>query len=63
MTKAISNFEIERVIKEINNNDLNENFVDLFPSNRINKFIMFERMMPVKKYPFIISNISLGIME
>ena len=56
MTKAISNFEIERVIKEINNNDLNENFVDLFPSNRINKFIMFERMMPGKKYPFIISN-------
>ena len=54
MTKAISNFEIERVIKEINNNDLNENFVDLFPSNRINKFIMFERMMPGKKYPFII---------
>ena len=63
MTKAISNFEIERVIKEININDLNENFVDLFPSNRINKFIMFERMMPGKKYPFIISNISLGIME
>ena len=56
MTKAISNFEIERVIKEINNNDLNENFVDLFPSNRINKFTMFERMIPGKKYPFIISN-------
>ena len=56
MTKAISNFEIERVIKKISNNDLNENFVDLFPSNRINKFIMFERMMPGKKYPFIISN-------
>ena len=63
MTKAISNFEIERVIKEINNNDLNENFVDLFPSNRINKFIMYETMMPGKKYPFIISTISLGIME
>ena len=56
MTKAISNFEIERVIKEINNNDLNENSVDLFPSNRINKFTMFERMIPGKKYPFIISN-------
>ena len=56
MTKAISNFKIELVFKEINNNDLKENFVGLFPSNRINKFIMFERMMPGKKYPFIISN-------
>ena len=56
MTKAISIFKIERVFKEINNNDLNENFVGLFPSNRINKFIMFERMMPGKKYPFIIPN-------
>ena len=63
MTKAISNFEIERVFKEINKNDLNKNFVGLFPSNRINKFIIFERMMPGKKYPFIISNISFGIME
>ena len=53
MTKGISNFEIERVFKEINNDGLNENFLGVFPSDKINKF-MFERMMPGKKYPFII---------
>ena len=56
MTKGISNFEIEPVFKEINSDDLNENFLAVFPSDKINKFIMFERMMPGKKYPFIISN-------
>ena len=55
MTKGISNFEIERVFKEINNDGLNENFLGVFPSDKINKF-MFERMMPGKKYPFIIWN-------
>ena len=56
MTNDIPNFEIECVFKEINNNDLNKNFLGVFPSDKINKFIMFERMMPGKKYPFIISN-------
>ena len=56
MTKGISNFETERVFKEINNDDLNKTFLGVFPSDKINKFIMFERMMPGKKYPFIISN-------
>ena len=36
---------------------LKENFLGVFPSGKINKFIMFERiMMPGNKYPFIISN-------
>ena len=45
MTKGISNFEIERVFKEINNDDLNKNFIGVFPSDKFNKFIMFKRMM------------------
>ena len=36
MTKGISKFEIERVFKEINNDDLNENFLGVFPSDKIN---------------------------
>ena len=56
MTKGISNFQMECVFKEINNDDLNENFLGIFPCDKINKFIMFERMMPGKKYPFIVSN-------
>ena len=56
MSKGISNFEIEKIFKEINNEDINENFLGVFPSDKINKFIMFEKMMPGKKYPFMISN-------
>ena len=58
MRKGISNFEIKRVFKEINNDDLNKNFLNVFPSDKINKFVMFERMIPGKKHPFIISNID-----
>lgn len=56
MSKGISNFEIEKFFKEINNSDINENFVGVFPSDKTNKFIMFEKTIPGKKYPFIVSN-------
>ena len=56
MSRGVSNFEIEKLFKEINNENINKNFLGAFPSNKINKFIMFEKMMPGKKYPFIISN-------
>ena len=36
MSKGISNFEIEKF------------FLDVFPSDKINKFIMLEKMMPGK---------------
>ena len=52
--KDISNFEIEKVFKETNNDDLNKDFLGVFPSDKISKFVMFEKMMPGKKYPFII---------
>ena len=34
---------------------MNEHFLGVFCSDKTNKFIMFERMMPGKKYPFFIS--------
>ena len=43
MSKGISNFEIEKVFKEINNDDINENLIGIFPSDKMNKFIMFEK--------------------
>ena len=52
MSRGISNFQIEKVFKEINNEDINKKFLDVLPSDEINKF-MFENMMPGKKYPFI----------
>ena len=56
MSKGISNIETEKLFNEINNDDLNENFLGVYPSDKTNKFIMFEKMMPGKKYPFLISN-------
>ena len=41
MSQAISNFETEKVFKEINNDNLNKNFPGFFPSDKINKFVMF----------------------
>ena len=49
MSRGISNFEIEKVFKEINNEDINKNFLGVFPSDKINKFIMFKKLMPGKK--------------
>ena len=44
-SKSISNFEIEKIFKEINNENINENSLGVFPSDKINKFIMFEKMV------------------
>ena len=53
MSKSIYNIKIFR---EINNDDLNKNFLGVYPSDKINKSITFERMMPGKKYSFLISD-------
>ena len=56
MSKGISNIEIEKLFKETNNDDLNESFLGVYPSEKINKFIMLDRMMPGIKCLFLISN-------
>ena len=48
MSRGISNFEIEIIFKEMNNADINNNFLGVFPSDKIKKFVMFEKMMPEK---------------
>ena len=52
MSKGISNFEMEKIFKEINNEDIHETFLDVFLSDNINKYIMFEKMMPGKNTAF-----------
>ena len=49
MSKGIPNIKIEKLFKEINNDDLNEKILGAYPSDKINKSIMFEKMMPGKK--------------
>ena len=39
MSTGISNFQIEEVFKNIEDEDIENNFVGVFPSNHINKFI------------------------
>ena len=55
---GISNFQIEDAIKRIGDKDLSKNFVGVFPSNYMNKFINHAAMIEDKKgkYPFIIAN-------
>ena len=54
---GISNFQIEEAFKKIGDEDLLENFVGIFPSNRMNKFINHAAMISDRgKYPLIIAN-------
>ena len=52
------NFEIERIIKSITNEDLINHFVGVFFSEKMNKFIDFHGIMEERfaKYPFLILN-------
>ena len=49
MTKRISNFQIENAIENIEDNDLRDNFVRVFPLNYLNKFINHAAMISDKK--------------
>ena len=57
MSKGISNFQIENAIKNIGDEDLTDNFVGIFPSNHMNKFINHAAMISEKqgRHPFIIA--------
>ena len=58
MIKGISNVQIPNAIRNIGDEDLNDNFVGVFPSNHLNKFINHAAMISEKqvKYPFVIAN-------
>ena len=55
---GISNFQIEEAFKKIGDEDLLKNFVGVFPSNRMNRFIDHAAMISdcSGKYPFVIVN-------
>ena len=58
MSNGISNFQIEKTFKNINDPDVNNNFIGVFPANHMNKFVDYKAMIAEKKgkYPFIIAN-------
>ena len=56
---GISNETIEDFFEKVNDDDLKNNFIGVFSSNFINKFISFHSIIkdkPKVKYPFIIMN-------
>ena len=56
---GISNFQIEKAFKNIGDDDLNDTFVGVFPSNYMNKFIDHDSMISDKgKYLFSIANLD-----
>ena len=58
MSKGISNVQIENPIEKIEDDDLNDNFVGVFPSNFMKKFINHSAMISSEKgkYPFVVAN-------
>ena len=62
MSKGISNVQIQNAVKNIEDEDLNDNFVGVFSSYHMNKFINHAVMISEKqgKSPFVITNIALS---
>ena len=58
MFKGITNFQIETALKNINDPDIDDNFVGVFPANHMNRVIGYKSIISEKKgiYPFIIAN-------
>ena len=56
---GISNFTIEKAFKKINDPDLLDNFVGVFPSNYMNKFVNDAAMINDSgKFRFIITTLT-----
>ena len=54
---GISNHQIEEGFKKIDDEDLLDNFIGMFPSDYMNKFINHAAMIEERgKFPFIIAN-------
>ena len=62
VSKGISNFQIGKAIKNIEDEDLNDHFVGVFPSYYKNRFVNHAAMIFEKKgkYPFVITNTDSG---
>ena len=53
---GISNETIVKFFENETDDDLTSNFVGVFPSNYMTKFISFHKMIEKNYYPFIIMN-------
>ena len=53
MSEGISNSQIEEAFKIIGDEDIENNFVDVFPSNNMNKLINHKLMISDKNEKYI----------
>ena len=60
MSRGISNIQIEKAFRDLNDEDIDDNFAGVFPGNHINRFINCKTMMLEKKgkNTFIVPNID-----
>ena len=58
MVDGISKFQIADIFKNINDQDIDNDYVGAVPSNKMNEFIDHDSMIAQKKgkYPFLIAN-------
>ena len=58
MSERISNFQIEKAFRDIDDPDINDDFVGVYPANHMNRLIDYKSMTFEKqgKHPFIIMN-------
>ena len=49
MSRGISNIQIEKAFRDLNDEDIDDNFAGVFPGNHINRFINCKTMMLEKK--------------
>ena len=54
--EGLSNFDIEDIFNKANNSDLLQNFIGVFLSDKMSKFLDFKKMMKGKKYQFLMAN-------
>ena len=59
MSKGVSNFQIEKALKNINDEDINNNFVGVFLSNYMNQFINQAAMISQKRENIHLSLLTL----
>ena len=49
MSRGITNFQIENILKNLSDEDINDNFVGVFSANQMNRFINDKTMISEKK--------------
>ena len=49
MSRGILSVQTEKTFEKLNDEDINDNFVGVFPANRMNRFIKYKTVMLEKK--------------